>query len=109
MRVDRLEIIRDRVLAEPEKLDMSSYHCGTSHCIAGWATWLFAEGDARLAESPEMAQELLGLTNDQADNLFYPPAWQLAGKFWEEITAPHAAKVIDHLISTGEVDWRVGL
>ncbi|MEM6477243.1 MAG: hypothetical protein AAF687_13880, partial [Pseudomonadota bacterium] len=28
------------VLAEPHRLKMDSWHCGTSHCIAGWAETL---------------------------------------------------------------------
>ena len=37
-----LEWIADIVLADPERLNMGSWHCGTSHCIAGWAQALAA-------------------------------------------------------------------
>jgi hypothetical protein len=39
-----LERIADIVLADPERLYMVGWHCGTSHCIAGWAQVL-AAGD----------------------------------------------------------------
>ena len=31
-----LDEIRERVLASPESLQMGSWHCGTTHCLAGW-------------------------------------------------------------------------
>ena len=37
-----LEWIADIVLADPARLNMGSWHCGTSHCIAGWAQTLAA-------------------------------------------------------------------
>ena len=41
----RLVTVAKRVLADPAKLDMDSWHnessgCGTTHCIAGWAVHL---------------------------------------------------------------------
>jgi hypothetical protein len=29
--------VRTQVLATPERLHMADWHCGTSHCVAGWA------------------------------------------------------------------------
>ncbi len=34
--VATLDKVREAVLADETNLDMSSWHCGTSHCIAGW-------------------------------------------------------------------------
>ena len=34
--VSTLDKVREAVLADETKLNMASWHCGTSHCIAGW-------------------------------------------------------------------------
>ena len=36
----RLRAIADRVVNDPAALDMGEWHCGTQHCIAGWAVHL---------------------------------------------------------------------
>lgn len=41
--VDEQKLIKqiaDIVLADPNSLKMDRWHCGTSHCLAGWATTL---------------------------------------------------------------------
>jgi hypothetical protein len=35
--VAMLDQIREMVVAHPETLDMAQWHCGTSHCLAGYA------------------------------------------------------------------------
>ena len=38
--VDETSLIKEiavNVLERPGSLDMNSWHCGTSHCLAGWA------------------------------------------------------------------------
>lgn len=43
---DEMELIKkiaDKVLENPSKLDMNNWHCGTMHCIAGWATIISRE------------------------------------------------------------------
>lgn len=59
--------------------------CGTRGCVAGWAVLLFGPEDKELRDPshnvtnlrvgrwsiPGLARELLGLTHEQADHLFY--------------------------------------
>ena len=55
-------------------LDMSSWHCGTTHCRAGWAITLGGEAGAALEEAvgPEMAGRLIyeASTGRPAPNFF---------------------------------------
>ena len=91
-------------------LDWSETECGANACIAGWAVVLSGTQrklrqyqDVRRDQPsiPEYARILLGLTDDQAHELFtaipyanYTP------------TAGDAARVLRHLASTGEADWQ---
>jgi hypothetical protein len=48
--------IAENVLARADALDMSSWHCGTSHCWAGWGTVLSPLGrDIEKREDTETA------------------------------------------------------
>lgn len=55
------------------------------------------------------AQEILGLTSEQADSLFTPEGY--SSDEWEDgyrlLTAALAARVIRHLIATGDVNWEL--
>lgn len=101
--------------------------CGTVCCIAGAACqfegvtnaaagimladdrtgyelgWWGANGVAM------QAQEILGLTSEQADSLFTPIGYN--SDEWEDdyrpLTAALAARVIRHLIATGDVNWEL--
>lgn len=94
--------------------------CGTACCIAGTANafhfirtaqpW---DGDS--LNNPALAIGLLGLTEDQAEALFYPFAWDgetgsreaIGDTNWSRISPEHAARVIRHLMATGEVNWNL--
>ncbi len=101
--------------------------CGTSCCIAGAALQF---GDPELLNTlvaervspdivtsryvtignrsnvPQLAGQLLGLDEDEADKLFMP--WDYYPDTYDEtITPDKAALVIRNLIQTGEVDWTV--
>lgn len=99
--------------------------CGTVCCIAG-AVCQFegvtnAEVAGMLAAGPTQwreliwwgiaiqAQEILGLTSEQADSLFTPSGYN--SDEWEDayrpLTAALAARVIRHLIATGDVNWEI--
>lgn len=103
--------------------------CGTVCCIAG-AVCQFegvtnAEAAGMLAADEEenwgelswrgvggvatQAQEILGLTSEQADSLFTPSGYN--SDKWEydyrPLTAALAARVIRHLIATGDVNWEL--
>lgn len=101
-RNDRLEKVRAYAHAHPDEFDMDYWvhisSCGTTRCIAGTAVFLFAP-EARLQSmfegsqpdlvkltpesEPELieyvARDLLGLTDDQANTLFYSESQ------WEEV------------------------
>lgn len=99
--------------------------CGTVCCIAGAvcqfegvtnaeATQLIADGGGELEwffsyGVAVQAQEILGLSSEQADSLFIPVGCN-ADK-WEDdyrpLTAELAARVIRHLIATGDVNWEL--
>jgi hypothetical protein len=75
--------------------------CGTVGCIAGWANTLYGNGAP--GQWQERGRELLGLTYDQADELFF--ARDIKRK---SLLSPHrAAKVLRRLAKTGQVNWRV--
>ena len=38
--VKLLDEIREHVAERPERLKMDNWHCGTAHCLAGWAETL---------------------------------------------------------------------
>jgi len=68
----------------------------TAVCIGRWAEALFTEfKNARLA---------LGLTSDQADELFYVLDLPIPLR---EITKDQAVHVLRHLAQTGEVKWEI--
>lgn len=60
-------------------------HCGTALCLAGYVTWLegwkpvasnsprggFTARDGETAYIPDLAVELLGITKQQSDELFF--------------------------------------
>lgn len=55
------------------------------------------------------AQEILRLTSEQAESLFTPVGY--AAEEWDDpyrpLTAALAARVIRHLIATGDVNWEL--
>ncbi|WP_334069806.1 hypothetical protein [Acinetobacter colistiniresistens] len=55
-----LDQIREKILANPEHFNMSSWHshCGTSHCIAGWAQVLTTQ-ETDSAKAEDIGRELL--------------------------------------------------
>lgn len=99
--VERLEAVMQFILDHPELHNQAKYTCGTSACFAGHATWMFADeegwrklwmdysssvggevwtkkrnaelGDEGLAlrNTHILAQELLGLEDNEACDLFY--------------------------------------
>lgn len=99
--------------------------CGTACCIAG-AALLF--GDRECVEITldnmcsgydagqhfwwmdnvdDLAAELLGLDADTASQLFNPWSHNLDNPLPDHLPPSHAARVIDHLLKTGSVDWHI--
>ncbi len=77
------------------------HNCNTAGCIGGWAEGLLRKG----RDDGTSAQDLLGLDEDQAYELFY--AWD--GPGLDKITQAQAAMVLNHLLATGNVDWYAAL
>lgn len=73
---ETLQFIKDN----PDKHDQETF-CGTAQCFAGWAValegWsmsdlggLWVEKDGEVRDVDDLAQELLGINQAEADNLF---------------------------------------
>lgn len=81
--------------------DYAGNSCGTAVCIAG-ALMLF-HGETY---SPSLilhnAQQMLGITEDEGNDLFCP--WDGIGPL-EELTPAMAAGTIRQFIATGVIDW----
>lgn len=117
MNKENVKILRDHLASLDEKhFDMGLwYHndeddgCGTVACIAGWTDVIFWPqllGIDRSENLEQRAQDALGLTEDEADQLFVPNIYDLDWHF-DDFTTRHAVKVLDHLLETGKVNWRI--
>ncbi len=129
MNVENIRKTIDAIRAEKiARFDMSNWcveknHCGTAACIAGFAALIdtdhvksprgdrwsfFAIGDSQIDANiryvDEVAQDFLGLTTDQAHDLFMPDILRVPLR---EVSAENAIKVLENLIETGDVDWFV--
>lgn len=83
-----------------------AHTCGTAACIAGWTLAVKSPGSRKrywdsVDNIEEVAGRYLGLSLDEAKRLFIPPGLSI----WK-YTQPHAVRVLDHLLATGEVDWK---
>ena len=87
----------------PSDPDLSGHNCGTVACIAGWADKVLTGRDPDV-HSSDYAQGLLGLSAEQAIDLFVPSDWAK-----NTITPAHAVAVLRNLAETGEVDWSVSV
>lgn len=119
---DNINRVIDRIEREPDhRFDMAQW-CGTAACIGGWCEILLHEDAAnrmlpstasnldaakdalvKKLDQPvliddEQVHEFLGITFDEAEELFYP------GAFFQK-TKPVALECLRHLRDTGEIDW----
>ena len=89
----------------PERFDMHEW-CGTAVCMGGHSAALFGG-------EPHRQGDALGLTPSQEAALFLPStscclqAWFDRGRTPFTATNSEAARVLDHLLETGEVNWAV--
>lgn len=97
--------------------------CQTCGCIAGEALILFQpDTPVTLPAVQHRAAELLSLNGYQSETLFTPREYDIVvedgedtnepdvlpqGWAMTDVTPKSAARVIRHLIATGEADWRV--
>ena len=91
MNIERLRAIQKTILAEPTQFNMHDWWdndddstCGTTACIAGWTCLLeFRKEDSKVGMKSVLgfiavrgtAIEILGITKEQADKLFYINYW----------------------------------
>jgi hypothetical protein len=123
---ERLTRLRDAVLDAPDNFNMKSWADatgadaplqitpamvvgktpGVTACLGGWASALFFPESNTVYVGKETAGKALGLTKSEADQLFYPCGiFEKCGQSPYRSTNVQAARVLDHLIETGEVDW----
>lgn len=96
---------------EPEFHDQTGHLCGTTACIAGWAIAL-EDGVDRLhmmsrnsANTFDRAQSILGLTYDQAEQLFLRRDHADSQDDLDRTTDDQAIATLKRLAETGEVSW----
>lgn len=89
---------------EKNRPDVKDVHaCNTTACIAGYAALLadyetFSDSRRSGSAVVETAREYLGLTMQQAQDLF-------CGLPSPRVTGPQAAKVIRAFVETGKISW----
>lgn len=102
MNKDRLMKVREVVAVSPTfQMDRYAHDCGTPACVAGHAIVMFHEGELLpVSHYKGTAQELLGLSSDEAD-------WLFLGMFSQkplgEVTREAVIAAIDHLLAGGPV------
>ena len=97
--------------------DLPTHPCGTPACIAGFTIAIVdPDGDNRERRGSQVisdiAGEMLGISYWQVASLF-APIMKYGGKWCfrrnpgqsGHITAEHAARCLERLADTGEVDW----
>jgi hypothetical protein len=79
--------------------------CGTAGCFHGWTRALFGSGQ----EDDDWSAEMLGIPNaSRIKGLFYPMENLPDGSRAIALRDPQrAANVLDHYLSTGQIDWSV--
>ena len=98
-------IIREGL--EGVRFDMTLVHgdCGTAGCIAGYAIAKYRP-DICAGTFPHSghAREILGLTIEQAERLFFPGL--SSGEIYcSDITSAMAAATLENYALTGKVEW----
>lgn len=124
MNTNNIRLIRNDILAHADHFHMRNWmsgdqpgmdrstflhKCGTSACIAGFCALRQFEGDVySIVRYNRVGREFLGLDEAAADYLFqgdggndYPHHTSRAML----ATAVQAARVLNHLLRTGKVDW----
>ena len=71
MNKENFQKVLDQITAHPETWDQTDWHCGTTHCFAGWAQLL--SGQPENVETVRRdARMFLDLSYAEADFLFAP-------------------------------------
>jgi len=69
MNKENLKAVIDHIKAHPETWDQQTYHCGSTHCLAGHAQIMSGMPENNNCAHRD-AREWLGLSDDEADRLF---------------------------------------
>jgi len=88
MNIDQIRLTIARIADNPSDFNMGCY----SACIIGFSTGHIGD--------EFQAQTVLGLTDQQADELFFPDV-----ESYLLVTPEMAISTLQHLITTGQVDW----
>ena len=122
MNIDNLKLLRDTI-ANSQAFDMGDWphidksdaeyiagghYCGTPVCIGGHGEALIRVSGERPDDSSISVKDVggwLGLSGKKFNALFFPRR-EDAGIDMLDITQAQAIRCLDHLIETGEVDWR---
>lgn len=96
----------DWVIPGDKVKDLSGHKCSTTACLAGWAVALSKEGKAQsvidLDDDPrysffDAGQDWLGITEKQANVMFYAP--------FDFATVTEAVWMLRNFAETGQVVW----
>lgn len=116
MNVERLRMVKDVILKNPERTKMESVHSADGcHCIFGWAQVLFSPRfldrfcRGWLVKPPASEQELfayLGMSYAEGRRLYHVGLWPeyLIERYYRATTAQQRASVIAEAIETFIVD-----
>lgn len=95
-----------KVMGTPQQIANEKHACGTSACIAGWTTLLYADEPVKGQLTSDKARDLLDLTNLQAEQLFFAQDTNRKRVVpLATITRKQAINVLNRLLLTGKVDW----
>lgn len=99
-----LQLVRDRIADEPpENFSMRVWHCGTAHCIGGWAQLLGGYATVDFLTRCN-AMEFLDLTRVQAEALFEPLRCQCGFEELADVPKENALGALDSLITAEDDD-----
>lgn len=71
MNVLRFQLVIDQITQHPETWDQEVWHCGSTHCVAGWAQVMSGNAEDELTAS-EDARTYLELARHEAQYVFSP-------------------------------------
>lgn len=82
-----MRAVINKIIESPESWDQTCWHspCKTKHCIAGWAQ-ILGGGEPKGHRAQIEAQEFLGLTKEEANDLFdagtpWPHIYEFAKRY----------------------------
>lgn len=102
---EMLERVKEIIRREPQNLEMSTWHCGTSHCIGGWLQILDGNQPNRLRVR-EDACRALGLLGPYAANcLFFTDHWPEV--FQEMYMVAESAEELAEVACMAINDWMI--